>query len=69
MEMPPMTNVRTRLTTISPPTPLCQTLTPRWWSPMAAAAMSPNTAPEAPPVRAWGVSSRAPNDPERREAV
>ena len=68
MEMPPTTKVSTRLTTISPPTPLCQTLTPRWWSPMAAAPIRPNTAPEAPPVKASGDSSSAPNDPTSREA-
>jgi hypothetical protein len=69
MEIPGMTTVSTRLTTISPPTPLCHTFTPRWWRPTAVAPRSPNTAPEAPPVRAWGVSSRAPNDPHRRAAT
>ncbi len=40
---------------------------PRWRATMKAADMRPKIAPDAPTVSVSGLSSRAPNDPAKRE--
>ena len=50
------------------PSPVPKGLTPRWPTPTTLAAMSPKTAPDAPPVAASGESNNAPSEPPSRAA-
>ena len=70
MEMPPIVNVISRLSTISEPTPVESGLTPRRYMITAAAPRSPNTAPDAPPCRPIGLQQqRAGRSAEQRGEV
>ena len=68
MEMPDTETVNTKLSNKVSPRPVCMGLMPRSRMPTNAAPMSPNTAPDAPPVSASGFAMSAPVLPAKREA-
>ena len=63
-----MANVMSRFSTSVVPIPVCIGLTPRCNSATEAAPIRPNTAPDAPPVSAFGDSSTAPHEPPTSDA-
>src|SRR5690606_34388595 len=67
--MPGMTNVMTRLSTISDPMPVSNGLMPLERIATNAAPMSPNTAPEAPTALVWGARSTWRNEPPSSASV
>ena len=69
MLIPGRPNVKITLTSSRPPRPVPHGLMPRrtWWT--TAAAIRPNTAPDAPTVRACGSCIITPNDPASSEAM
>ena len=67
-DTPGTAKVKTRLIANTTPSPVRKGLTPRWPTPTTLAAMSPKTAPDAPPVAASGESNNAPSEPPSRAA-
>jgi hypothetical protein len=68
IEIPGITNVIARLSRITGPMPDAIGSTPRSrWS-TNAAPIRPNTAPDAPTVTEFGLSSSTPSDPHSRDA-
>ena len=64
-----MANVSTRLSINVVPIPVLKMFTPRRCMPIAAAAISPNTAPDAPPVMPFASRTSTPNEPPSRLAA
>ena len=62
-------NVKTMFSTSQKPIWFAIGSTPRRRATMTVAAMTPNTAPDAPAVNAFGVTSSAPNDPPSSETA
>ena len=69
LEIPGIENVMTTLRSSVVPMPVVSGLTPRSMYPTNPAAISPNTAPEAPPWIPLGWISIAPADPPSSEAM
>ena len=67
IEMPGTANENTRLMPIHSGSPLCIGSMPRLRITITPAPISPKIAPDAPTVKVSGVSSSAPNDPDRSE--